>query len=169
MVLVIGATGYIGRYLCPYLKEHGFDILATGRSKQVQMFFEKESIRFQYLDLFDESSLSKLPAENIDAVVDLSACLAELETPVERFFQINTLGVQKLLEFCRKNDIMKFILTSTHKVYNDVDKLVISEDDRIRQYVVPASLQKRGFSIIMLNLKNKQKRHYLNTKQEALQ
>lgn len=131
MVLVIGATGYIGRYLCPYLKERGFDILATGRSKKVKAFFEKEGIRFQYLDLLDESSVDKLPSDDVESVVDLSACLAELETPVERFFQINTLGVQKLLEFCRKNSIKKFVLTSSHKVYNDVDKLVISENDKI--------------------------------------
>lgn len=131
MILVVGATGYVGRYLCPYLKEKGFDILATGRSKQVQDFFKNEGVNFQYLDLSDEKSIASLPVTNLEAVIDLSACLAELETPVERFFQVNTLGVQRLLEFCRINNIKKFILTSSHKVYNDVNKLIISEDDRI--------------------------------------
>lgn len=131
MILVVGATGYVGRYLCPYLKEKGFDILATGRSKQVQDFFKNEGVNFQYLDLSDEKSIASLPVTNLEAVIDLSACLAELETPVERFFQVNTLGVQRLLEFCRINNIKKFILTSSHKVYNDVNKLIISEADRI--------------------------------------
>ena len=36
MILVVGATGYVGRYLCVYLKEQGYDVLALGRSKQVQ-------------------------------------------------------------------------------------------------------------------------------------
>ncbi len=131
MILVIGATGYVGRYLCPYLKEHGFDVLATGRSEQVQNFFEKQHIRFQYLDLLDSTSIEKLPTAGIEAVIDLSACLAELETPIEKFFQVNTLGVQKILEFCHKNQIKKFILTSSHKVYNDIDKTIISENDNI--------------------------------------
>ena len=32
MILVFGATGYVGRYLCPFLKEKGYDVLALGRS-----------------------------------------------------------------------------------------------------------------------------------------
>lgn len=131
MVIVIGATGYVGRYLCPYLRDLGYDVLATGRSEKVQTFFEKEKINFQYLDLTDVKSINKLPTKNIEAIIDLSACLAELETPVEQFFTINTLGVQKLLDFCVNNKIKKFILTSSHKVYNDISKLVISEEDRI--------------------------------------
>lgn len=131
MVLVVGATGYIGRYLCLFLKEKGIDVLALGRSKDVQKFFEKNKVNFQYFDINDFNSYKQLPTKNIEAVVDLSACLAEHETPVEKFFEINTLGVYKLLEFCRKNLINKFILTSSHKVYNDVNINFISEDDKI--------------------------------------
>ena len=86
MILIIGATGYIGRYLSVYLKEEGYDILALGRSKTVQHFFEDNAIPFQYFDLNDQVCFNTLPSENIEAVVDLSACLAEHETPVERFF-----------------------------------------------------------------------------------
>ena len=131
MILIIGATGYIGRYLSVYLKEEGYDILALGRSKTVLHFFEDNAIPFQYFDLNDQVCFNTLPSENIEAVVDLSACLAEHETPVERFFEINTIGVYRMLEFCRKNNIKKFILSSSHKLYNDIDKKVISEDDGI--------------------------------------
>ena len=77
---------------------------------------------FQFFDINEQSSFDELPTKNVDAVIDLSACLAEHETPVERFFAINTLGVYKLLEYCRKNNIKKFILSSSHKVYNDIEK-----------------------------------------------
>jgi UDP-glucose 4-epimerase len=131
MILIVGATGYVGRYLSVYLKEKGYDILALGRSAKVQQFFKENEIPFQYFDMNDETSYKKLPSDNVEAVVCLSACLAEHETPVEKFFEINTLGVYKLLEFCRINGIKKFILSSSHKVYNDINKEVISEKDGI--------------------------------------
>ena len=131
MILIIGATGYVGRYLSIYLKENGYDILALGRSKKVQIFFENNNIPFQYFDINDPNSFETLPKEGVNAVIDLSACLAEHETPVERFFEVNTIGVYKMLEYCRKNNIKKFILSSSHKVYNDINKKIISEDDGI--------------------------------------
>ena len=120
MIIVIGATGYVGRYLCSDLKEKGIDFLALGRSEKVQHFFEKYSIPFMYFDLSDDKCFERLP-NNVDAIVDLSACLAEHETPVEEFFRVNTIGVYKVLEFARSRSIKKVIVTTSHKVYNDVD------------------------------------------------
>ena len=119
MILVIGATGYIGRYLCVDLKEKNYDVLALGRSQKIQNFFENNNIPFQYFDINENSCFDNLP-NNIDAIVYLSACLAEHETPVENFFKINTLGVYKTLEFARQKNIKKVIVTTSHKVYNDV-------------------------------------------------
>ncbi|WP_106830988.1 NAD-dependent epimerase/dehydratase family protein [Parabacteroides pacaensis] len=131
MILIVGATGYIGRYLCPYLQEKGYEVLALGRSEKVRKFFDHFEVPFQYFDMKEEASYKNLPKQNIEAVIDLSACLAEHETPVRSFFDINTLGVYRLLEFVRQNDIRKFILTSSHKVYNDIRKDILSEADGI--------------------------------------
>lgn len=129
MIAIVGATGYIGRYLCPYLKKRGFDILALGRSKKAQQFLEEHEVPFLYFDLNDEKCLKDLEQYPITAIVDLSACLAEHETPVEDFFKINTIGVYKLLEYCVKHDIGRFVMTSSHKLYNDVnDRHIITED-----------------------------------------
>lgn len=131
MILIVGATGYVGRYLSVYMKERGYDILALGRSAKVQKFFEENEVPFQYFDMNDDKSYENLPKTGVDAVVCLSACLAEHETPVEKFFEVNTIGVYRLLEYCRINGIKKFILSSSHKVYNDIDKRVIAESDGI--------------------------------------
>ena len=122
MILVIGATGYIGRYFCTEMSKRGVDILALGRS---------DGVPFQYFDLSDERSFEQLPKDNIEAIIDLSACLAELETPVSRFFEINTVGVYNTLEYARKNGIKKVVIASTHKLYNDINKDIISETDGI--------------------------------------
>lgn len=133
MIAIIGATGYVGRYLCCDLKEKGTDFIALGRSKKVRNFFEENRIPFQYFDINDDDSFKKLP-EGIDAIVDLSACLAEHETPVEDFFRINTLGVYKVLEYAREKGISKVVVTTSHKVYNDVNVpngTKISENEKL--------------------------------------
>lgn len=131
MILVIGATGYIGRYFCTEMVERGEEVLALGRSKQVQAFFEANHVPFQHFDLNDPSCFDALPTDNVEAIVDLSACLAELETPVERFFEVNTLGVYRVLDYAYQHGIKKVVVTSSHKVYNDIQKKVISETDGI--------------------------------------
>lgn len=131
MILVIGATGYIGRYFCTEMVERGEEILALGRSKQVQAFFEANHVPFQHFDLNDPSCFDALPTDKVEAIVDLSACLAELETPVERFFEVNTLGVYRVLDYAYLHGIKKVVVTSSHKVYNDIQKEVISETDGI--------------------------------------
>lgn len=131
MILVIGATGYVGRYFCTEMISRGIEVLALGRSKIVAEFFKENNVPFQYFDLSDSECFDNLPRENVEAIIDLSACLAELETPVERFFEVNTIGVYNTLEYARKNGIKKVVVASSHKLYNDVDKLVISEKDGI--------------------------------------
>lgn len=122
MILVIGATGYIGRYFCVEMTKRGEDILALGRSKEALSFLDSKGVKTQYFDLNDESSFKSLPKEGVEAIIDLSACLAELETPVERFFEVNTIGAYRVLEYARTYGIKKVVLTSSHKVYNDLEK-----------------------------------------------
>lgn len=130
MIIIVGATGYVGRYLSIYLKEQGYDVLALGRSKKVQAFFEENGVPFQQFDIKNEADFDKLPTKDVEAIVNLAACLAEHETPIEEFFNINTIGAYRVLEFARKNKIKKVILSSSHKVYNDINgKAVLSEDD----------------------------------------
>ena len=129
MIIVFGATGFVGRYLCIDLKNKGKDVLALGRSKNVGEFFKENGVRFQYFDITADSYYDKLPKSGVECVINLAAITGKHEVPVENFFEVNTIGTYKTLEFCRKNKIKKYILASMHKLYNDIDKKVISEMD----------------------------------------
>lgn len=131
MIMVIGATGYIGRYFCTQMNDQGIEVLALGRSQRVAQFFADNGVPFQYFDITDESCFSALPTKDIDAIIDLSACLAEIETPVERFFEVNSVGAYRVLDFAYQHGIKKVVITSSHKLYNDIRKDVISESDGI--------------------------------------
>ena len=121
MIIVAGATGYIGRYLLPDMKAKGEEVLALGRNKEVLASFEKQGIQTLEFDLLNEDDYDKLPTENVKGIINLTAILAELEVPIDSFWEVNTKGNYMLLEFARKNNIKKFVMASSHKVYNDVD------------------------------------------------
>ncbi len=129
MIIVAGATGYIGRYLCVTLKNQGRDVLALGRSEKVEAFFREQGVPFLRFDVLDDADYEKLPTEGVEAVINLAVCLPEHEAPIERFFEVNVRGNYKLLEFARKNGISRFVMASSHKVYYDIYKDVITEED----------------------------------------
>ncbi len=135
-LLIFGATGYIGRYLCCALRDKGCDFLALGRSSKVAEFFRENGIPFMHYDFSGGKELDQLMhVDSNDVIVNLAACLAEHETPVSRFFDVNTLGVYRLLELARRNGISKYVMTTSHKVYNDVScpaGTPISEDVRLQ-------------------------------------
>ncbi|MEG1525537.1 MAG: NAD(P)-dependent oxidoreductase [Clostridia bacterium] len=129
MILIAGATGYIGRYLAVDLKKRGKDVLALGRNPKVAAFFGEQGIPFLPFDLLNDADYDQLPTDGIEAIVNLAVCLPEHEAPMERFFDVNTKGNYKLLEFARKHRVTRFIMASTHKVYYDVYKPLITEQE----------------------------------------
>lgn len=131
MILVIGATGYVGRYFCTEMVSRGVDVLALGRSQKVAEFFKENGVPYQYFDFADDKSFDALPTDGVDAIINLSARLAELETPINELFEVNTIGVYKTLEFAYQHGIKKVVVASSFKVYNDIYKDVISEEDGI--------------------------------------
>ncbi len=129
MILVAGATGYVGRYLCVTLAKQGREVLALGRNPKVEAFFREQGVPFRRFDLLDPDSYAGLPTENVEAVINLAVCLPEHEAPMRRFFEVNVEGNYRLLEFARTHGIRRFIMASTHKVYYDIYKDVITEED----------------------------------------
>ena len=128
MIAVIGATGYIGRYFCVEMAKRGVDVLALGRSEKPMAFLKSHGVECQYFDLNDDACFDSLPVNRISSVIDLSACLAELETPVQDFFTVNTIGVYRVLKWASDHNIKKVVITSSHKVYNDVESDVAIDE-----------------------------------------
>ncbi len=129
MILIAGATGYVGRYLAVDLVRQGREVLALGRNKQVLDFFTEQGVPNLSFDLLNDSDYEKLPTKGIEAIVNLAVCLPEHEAPLERFFDVNVRGNYKLLEFARSHGVKRFVMASTHKVYYDVYKPVIDETE----------------------------------------
>lgn len=142
MVIVLGATGFIGVYTVDKLLEEGYEVVATGRNKVVADYYKNKGVNFINLDLSVESDFDKLPKENVDGVI-LLAGLLPANAPVDidknenaaDYIKINTIGTINVLEYCRKNNIKKVISTTSYAdVFNSWEKDVALTEDEPRNF-----------------------------------
>lgn len=116
MIVIIGATSFIGVYTTEAFLKAGYEVIATGRNHIVGNILEKFGAKFIELDITDEKNFEKLPTKNVDGVIFLagflsansSADLKNIENAKD-YFKVNLLGICNVLEYCRKNNIKKVI------------------------------------------------------------
>ena len=116
MVIVIGATGFIGMYTVEALLKSGKKVIAAGRNCTIGAQLEKMGATFIQLDITNEEDFEKLPTEGVEAVILLAgllpanttADLKDTENAAD-YFKVNVLGSINVLEYCRRNGIKKVV------------------------------------------------------------
>lgn len=142
MVIIIGATGFIGHYTTKYFLENNIEVLATGRNKEASKSLINMGAKFIEFDMTKEEDINKLPTENVEGVIILAGLLpanAKVDITKEEnaadYFKVNTIGVINILEYCRKNNIKKVITTSSYAdVYNSWRKDYAIKETEPRGY-----------------------------------
>jgi UDP-glucose 4-epimerase len=120
MIIVTGATGFVGFYLVNQLQAEGFKVLAVDNSGLEEAdYFKKNGIDFLQLDITKEEEFSKLPKQGIEAWVNL-ACVQPANMPDEvydpvKYVSVNVLGVTNIFKYCQKNKINKVLHTISHR------------------------------------------------------
>ncbi len=124
MVIVIGATGFIGMYTVEALVQSGKKVLATGRNEKLGKKLQNMGADFLQLDVTNKSDFDKLPTNDVEGVILLAGLLpanakADLtnEENAADYFEVNVIGAINVLEYCRKNGIKKVIGSCS---YSDV-------------------------------------------------
>ena len=114
-IIVTGATGFVGRYLVDYLARAGEKVIATGRSRKYDAFFNELRVPFLPLDVSNPDSFAVLPVGPVKAFIHLAAAIpaAVKDVRSDVFLRTNTLGTFYALEHCRRNSIRKFLYTTT--------------------------------------------------------
>lgn len=122
MIIITGATGFIGAYLVDEMIREGFDVLACGRSKAGEEYYKSKGIPFARLDITDRKGFDKLPKDNVNAVVHLAALLPANVTDYDpiKYINVNVIGTINVLEYCRNSNIPKVISTAS---YADVQNI----------------------------------------------
>lgn len=124
MVIVIGATGFIGMYTVENLISHGVKVLATGRNDKLGKIIENMGAQYLHLDITNKGDFDKLPTEDVEGVILLAGLLpANVNVDITKdenaadYFTVNVIGTINVLEYCRKNGIRKVVGSSS---YSDV-------------------------------------------------
>jgi nucleoside-diphosphate-sugar epimerase len=123
-VLVTGASGFLGGYVVPELRRHGYEVFAAGRNATALARVADERHRV----VGDLASLSsrELP---VDAVIHCAA----LSTPWgswKEFHEANVAGTRHVVEFARRNRVRRLVHVSSPSVYSaNRDRLDIRESE----------------------------------------
>lgn len=117
MIVVIGASSFIGTYLVDALVKSGKEVFATARSPRYEKYYRDRGISFARFDLSRKEDIALLPTSGVEAVVLLAAMLpanmAGEEDPY-KYIDANITGTLNVLEYCRKNNIRKLISTTSY-------------------------------------------------------
>lgn len=140
MYIIIGASSFIGVYTVEEFLKHGCKVIVTGRNNKFREHYEKLGVEYINLDLSKDDDFEKLPKEGVDGVILLAGLLpanAQVDLNVDEnaadYFEINTKGTIRVLEYCRKNGIKRIISTSSYADVRNAwskDKAITEDEPR---------------------------------------
>lgn len=112
-VLVTGASGFIGSYLCNFLSNHGMEVIASCRDKK-----KLEHSGIKYARLVGLDVLSDLETNaSADAIVHVATANDIVSRKTIDGINLSAIGTKNLLEYAVRNRIPNFIFFSTFQVY----------------------------------------------------
>ena len=146
-ILVTGAAGFIGSYLCmKLLKDYkGVEIIGVDNlndyydvALKVSRIHEIEKIEGSFklvkMDIADKSSIERLFNEHkFDIVVNLAAQAGvrySIDHP-DAYISSNIIGFYNILEACRYNKPEHLVYASSSSVYGGNTKIPFSTDDKV--------------------------------------
>lgn len=124
MILVIGATGFVGTYLIDELLRQEKKIIATGRNIENDKYFQSlKNVTCINLNISNSFDFKKLPKKGIKTVIQLAglmpANVKKEDYDPYKYIDVNIKGTLNILEYCRENDIERMIFTSSE---SDISK-----------------------------------------------
>jgi len=130
-VLVTGANGFVGGYLCPHLAENGYDVVCGVSGGAAPMYPARN------FDLCDPSSVDGLVqwADAPDAIVHLAgiAYIPEAAKSPAGVMDVNLLGTVRLIEAMRKHAPRARVLyIGSGDAYGRPERLPMTEDQPLR-------------------------------------
>jgi nucleoside-diphosphate-sugar epimerase len=128
-ILVTGAGGYVGYFLCQRLVAAGHNVIGLCLAEQTEMLGNTGCT----LHVHDLGSREEIEAEPVDAVVYLAQSVFYRQMPEKAYdlFEVNVSGLVKAADFARKTGARKFLYASTGSVYRPSLE-ALKEDSPVR-------------------------------------
>ncbi len=137
MILVTGATGYIGSHTVVELINHGYNVVAlddlsTSRAEAIDSIESITGVKvpFEIIDLKDKAALLKIVGKYpLKGVIHFAAHMAVGESVKQplKYYENNISGLINLLNFMDQNQCKNLIFSSSCTVYGEVKKVPVNE------------------------------------------
>lgn len=109
--LVTGGSGYVGSQVVRQLVDEGADVAVLGRTPI------SIDVPFYMADLTDEAGLEKaLSGVRFDCIIHTASLPGDTGDP-QRMVRVNVNGCLNLLEYARKTEVSRFVLSSSISAY----------------------------------------------------
>lgn len=130
-ILLVGGAGFVGSVTCEELVNRGYDVFVLDNLYQGFEEAVHPAATFIRGSLTDEMLLDSIFRKyNIDAVMDFAG-----ETLIEfsmsdpyRYFKANIIDGMKLLNAMIRNNVKRFIFSSTSAVYGEAQEIPMTEE-----------------------------------------
>ena len=109
MILVTGATGFVGRQVVRELISRGRPVRALARAAVRAAVLPSEGIEVVHGDVLDPESLNRA-CDGVDAVIHLVAVIRERRE--RTFHQVNCVGTSNVLRAAESNNVGRVVLAS---------------------------------------------------------
>lgn len=154
-ILITGGAGYIGSHVAKQLlqfSKHNITIvdnLSTGSVQTLETLNSIRSFKFIKLDLSEFDKISGVLQENqIDTIIHFAASIVVPESVVDplKYYMNNTVNTTNLIQKAIKNNVKRFIFSSTAAVYGEP---TIIPENGIDEYYQTNPINPYGMSKLM--------------------
>jgi nucleoside-diphosphate-sugar epimerase/GT2 family glycosyltransferase len=128
-ILVTGATGFVGRALCPALLDAGYDVVAANRGTTVI-----PGVRNLRIGPIDGGTEWGRALDGVDTVIHLAGRVHVMRdpehNPLDAFRRINVVGTERLAEAAVRGGVRRLVFLSSIKVNGEyTTEHAFTEDD----------------------------------------
>jgi len=113
-IIVTGANGYLGTYICRQLLEDGYHVIALKYDHYASTIIDHERIKYLHCDITKEIEPQIGPSlkdKNPSAIINAAALLGSSD--YDKNYAVNAAGVANLITFCKQKAISRFIQISS--------------------------------------------------------
>ncbi len=118
-VLVTGANGYTGKYMCEYLAQQGVATRGMYWPPDGEPDYAHENLELVPGDLRDRETL-KPALDGIEVVYNIAALYRTMTVSEQMYFDVNAAGVGNLVELAAEAGVRRFVQCSTMGVHGTV-------------------------------------------------
>jgi UDP-glucose 4-epimerase len=145
--LLTGGTGYIGTHIADEFIRAGksvviYDSLYQGLESRIIYLRTKHKVEIPFIkaDIRDYNELeSVIRTHNVDGIVHTAALKAVGESmeKSDEYFQVNLEATTELIAIAKRNNVKKFIFSSTAAVYGSPDSMEPCTEDGPKAPISP--------------------------------